>query len=63
MAGTCPAMTKEAFVIARSEATKQSMMSHPGYELLRAACHRAHSRDPLARNDGFNRHQHQSGFT
>jgi hypothetical protein len=44
VAGTSPAMTKEAFVIARSEATKQSMMSHPGYELLRGTCHRARIR-------------------
>src|SRR2546430_17380691 len=42
-------------VIARSKATRQSSLSFPfprGHGLLRAACHRARIRDPLARNLG-----------
>ena len=42
-------------VIARSEATKQSILSSWDDGLLRGACHRAALRaDPLARNDGIN---------
>jgi hypothetical protein len=47
-------------VIARSEATKQSILSFQRNGLLRGACHRARiSRDPLARNDGLTRHAAQ----
>jgi hypothetical protein len=45
-------------VIARSVATKQSILSAELWIASRSLSSGAHSRDPLARNDGESRHLH-----
>jgi hypothetical protein len=57
MPGTRPGMTAQwpymNFVIARSEATKQSIFIPEHWIASRSLASGAHARDPLARNDGY----------